>query len=244
MDNLKNRYHNAIRIFKNEGLHYILWLSFKELNRLIMNSIDYYYFRIFQSKKTFTIQDKKYEYFIHRYNGTWKCERAVEIPIIWEILNKYSGKNILEVGNVLSHYFHIEHDVLDKYEKGKDIINEDVIDYSPAKKYDLIVSISTLEHVVYDENPKDDLKILKAINNLKRMLNPNGQIIVTLPISFNQNMDRLVEEGKIIFNKSYFLKRTSEYTWKETNQKEVFESKFNYPYKLGNGLIIGFIYNN
>jgi hypothetical protein len=48
-------------------------------------------------------------------------------------VNKYVGRNVLEVGNVLSHYFPVHHDVLDKYEKAKGVINEDVVEFSPAK---------------------------------------------------------------------------------------------------------------
>ena len=65
-----------------------------------------------------------------------------------------SWKNIFEVGSVLSHYFPINHDVLDKYEKGHGVINQDVVDFKPHNKYDLIVSISTLEHVGFDDNTK------------------------------------------------------------------------------------------
>ena len=44
------------------------------------------------------------------------------------------------------------HDVLDKYEKGNNVINDDVVSFSTEVKYDLIVSVSTLEHVGWDEN--------------------------------------------------------------------------------------------
>jgi hypothetical protein len=37
--------------------------------------------------------------------------------------------------------------VLDKYEQAPGVINEDVVSFSPPQKYDLIVSVSTLEHV-------------------------------------------------------------------------------------------------
>jgi len=94
-------------------------------------------------------------------------ERAVEIPIIWHIVRENKGKRILEAGNVLSHYFRVDHDIVDKYERAEDVINEDVVNFQPSKKYDLIVSISTLGHVGWDENPKEPSKILKAIEHLK-----------------------------------------------------------------------------
>jgi hypothetical protein len=63
-----------------------------------------------------------------------------------EMVRKYQGTNILEIGNVLSNHVRFEHDVLDKYEFVKGIINEDVVDFRPEKRYDLIVSISTLDY--------------------------------------------------------------------------------------------------
>jgi cyclopropane fatty-acyl-phospholipid synthase-like methyltransferase len=35
------------------------------------------------------------------------------------------------------------------------MINEGVVDFHPSKRYDIIVSISTFEHIGLDEKPKD-----------------------------------------------------------------------------------------
>jgi cyclopropane fatty-acyl-phospholipid synthase-like methyltransferase len=51
------------------------------------------------------------------------------------------------------------------------VINEDVVNFKSKKKYDLIVSISTLEHVGWDEKP---MKIPRAIENLKTLITPQG----------------------------------------------------------------------
>ena len=45
---------------------------------------------------------------------------------------------------MLSYYFQVSHDILDKYEIVEGIINEDVVDYKSSKKYDLIISVLTL----------------------------------------------------------------------------------------------------
>ncbi|TAK16890.1 MAG: hypothetical protein EPO37_07710, partial [Nitrosarchaeum sp.] len=74
-------------------------------------------------------------------------ERSVEIPLAIDMLKKNNGKNILEIGNVTSNYCNIPHIVVDKYEKETNIINQDVIDFNSKAKFDLIISISTLEHV-------------------------------------------------------------------------------------------------
>lgn len=155
------------KVYKEKGLFYLICRSL----------IVIFYEQLFMFCKSklnrgFVFQGKKYKYFYHRYNRTWTNERAVEIPIIREIWKENKGKEVLEIGNVLSHYFSVNHDIVDKYEKAKSIINEDVVNLKPSKKYDLIISISTLEHVGFDEEPKEPEKILRAIENLKNLLSP------------------------------------------------------------------------
>lgn len=70
---------------------------------------------------------------------------------------------MLEVGNVLSHYFPIHHDIVDKYEVCPGVINQDIADFLPQEKYDLILSISTVEHVGWDEQPQEPTKLLQVI---------------------------------------------------------------------------------
>src|SRR4029079_3650023 len=120
---------------------------------------------------------------------------TVEIPIIWDIvrLSRERHERILEVGNVLSHRFATYHDVLDKYERIPGIINEDVISYKPENPYDLIVSISTMEHVGWDESPKEPSKILKGLENLINMLSDKGKIIMTVPLGYNSFLDNLLK---------------------------------------------------
>ena len=38
------------------------------------------------------------------------------------------------------------------------VINEDITYFQPNHKYDLIVSISTFEHIGFDEDPRDTVK--------------------------------------------------------------------------------------
>src|SRR5215207_4369431 len=98
---------------------------------------------------------------------TWRSERAVELPIAWRRVRRTDATSTLEIGNVLSNYFPVRHLVVDKYERVPGVINEDVVDFSPPGKYDLIVSISTLEHVGWDPpEPRDPLKLLRAVDNL------------------------------------------------------------------------------
>ena len=197
--------------------------------------------------KTFTFRGDTYRYFYHRYNTTWRNERSVEIPIIYRFVKERDEVTVLEVGNVLSHYFPVRHDIVDKHEHSPRVINQDIVDFHPQKKYDLIVSISTLEHVGWDElyagwdkGARDPTKALRAIENLKELLAPKGIMVVTFPIGYNPYLDRLLRDGKIPLTALFCLKRISkDNEWKEVSWSDVLDARFGSPFPNANGLIIG-----
>lgn len=197
------------------------------------------YHRIFRSARTFSFLGESYHYFYHKYNTTWKNERAVEIAIIWPIVKQYAPQRILELGNVLSHYFPVNHDIVDKDEKASNVINQDIVDFRPAKQYNLIVSISTLEHVGWD---KESVNILAAVENLIRCLAPRGKIVATLPLGYNPGLDRLLLEKKLPFTATYYLKRiNAENSWVQTEWANIQNIKYNCPFYGANGLLIGIV---
>ncbi len=231
-------------VSKEKGIYYVIRAGIRIIFNLLMNPFGYLHYKIFKSSRTFKFQKDTYNYFYHKYNSTWKNERAVEVPIIWEMVKKYHNhkQKILEVGNVLSHYFPVNHVILDKYEKADGVVNQDVIDFQPPKKYDLIVSISTLEHVGWDEKPREPMKILQAIENLEKCLVPGGKIVISLPLGSNFIMDKLLNDGKIQFTKMYCLKRISkDNKWIEIGWKDINNARYNYPFPKANGLVIGII---
>ena len=204
------------------------------------NLLYFIYCRKIRRHNTIFILGKTYRYF--DTFKTWHGERAVEIPIVMEMVRKYQGKNILEIGNVLSHHLKFEHDILDKYEIANGVTNEDVVDKS-EKKYELIVSISTLEHVGWDEEPRDYLKIPRALENLKTLITSRGgTVIITLPLGYNSALDQLLKDGIIRFSKQYNLVRISKGNeWKEASWEDVQGAKYNAPLPFANGLLIGII---
>jgi hypothetical protein len=221
---------------KDKGFFYIVLSGIN----LALQLPFYLYYKICRSSSKFELQGQTYYYFYaFKYNRTWKTERSIEIPIIREIIRLYQGKRILELGNVLSHYFPIQHDVLDKYEKTNGIINQDVVDFKPANNYDLIVSISTLEHVGWDETPRKPDKIVHAIRNLKSLLNYEGEMVVTMPLGYNFAMEELIKQGEIKFTELYYLKRTSLSRWVEVRYEDIRSVKYGHPYPSANGLLIG-----
>lgn len=209
-------------------------LNFELLERIKINfkrrgiiptiglGLEFFCYKLFRSRKTFNFLGKKYNYFYHWYNTAWKNERAVEVPIIWKIVKEYHERRILEVGNVLSHYFYVSHDIVDKYEKACGVINEDIIDFKPQKKYDLIVSISTLEHVGFNEPVREPRKFFYAIENLKNnCLAPSGKIVFTVTLGYNPEMEKCLSSDKVSLTKCYFLKRISS---KNNEWREIYDN--------------------
>ncbi|MBU3913364.1 MAG: hypothetical protein KKE50_04685 [Nanoarchaeota archaeon] len=202
------------RRFKKEGFFYlvVLW-------RVFVN----YIVRFFRND-TFVFQNKRYKYFYDAYNHTWANERAIEIPIILGELRK-SKVQFLEIGNVLGHYVDIPHEVIDKYDVSPGVINDDAATFQSKNKNSLIISISTLEHVGIDEEPKEQDKINLAIQNIIRNLKEGGKSIITVPIGYNCCLDKLIEEGKL-FSHRLFFKRRLFNVWKQCDWEDVKASKF------------------
>jgi len=205
------------------------------------NLLYFIYWRKIRRHNAILVQGKTYRYF--DTVKTWHGERAVEIPIMMGIVGKYRGKKILEIGNVLSHHVKLEHDILDKYETGKGVINKDIVDFKSEKKYDLIISISTLEHVGWDEKPRDDTKIPRAIDNMRTLISSGGgTIIITVPLGYNPTLDKLLKDGIIKFSRQYHLIRISKGNeWREASWEDVLAAKYNTPMPFANGLLIGII---
>jgi len=199
------------------GVRNYLW-RLKQRNKLIC----YWLVRLSSRASNFTFQGKSYRYFRHRYNATWRNERAVEIPIARSFLAGVSADKVLEIGNVLSHYGPVAHQVVDKYEQAQGVTNADVCDFKSEKSYELILSISTLEHVGWDEVPKDQSRVLRAFENLRSLLTPEGKLVVTIPLGYNPSLDRMIREGRIPFAEKVYLKRNSRRNiWNEVNADDV-----------------------
>jgi SAM-dependent methyltransferase len=198
--------------------------------------------KVLTPPRSFVFRGETYDYFYHPYNFTWGNERAVEIPIAWKFFSRSGQRSTLEVGNVLSHYFSHIHDVVDKYEKATGVLNVDIVDFHPTKKYDLIVSISTMEHVGWDEAPRDPEKIWCGFEVLYRLLAPGGALIVTLPIGHHTEFDRRVDDDASLFTQKYYLKRVSmNNRWEEVEYENVKDARYNKAFSTATAVFIGII---
>lgn len=192
------------------------------------------------SNAGFQLNGRSYKYFCSLFNFTFRTERAVEIPIALDYVKRARKEEILEVGNVLNHYYKFKHDVVDKYEKSEGAINRDIVEYKTDKKYSLIISISTLEHIGFDEEPKDKNKVLAAVENMKSLLADNGVMLVTFPWGYNKDLDNSLVARKLEFNAIYFLKRVSKNNdWVQVEFDGMKNCEFGRPYPYGNAIVVG-----
>jgi SAM-dependent methyltransferase len=143
--------------------------------------------------ETFTYHGVELPYFWHLYNLTMMNERAVEIAIAHHWLDNPVGRDDgghgLEVGNVLGHYAHRFHTVIDRdepaewYQRDQWVINADILDLQwpdGPKTFPWVLSISTVEHT---EDP------VKAIEVLKDLVAPGGKLLVTFPMGVRGELD-------------------------------------------------------
>jgi len=225
----KSIFKKVINTYKNEKLLKLI----KKVYTYVVFKVNYVIFN-----RYFKVDEKKYRYFINIYNAV-VGERVVEIPFAIDFLkkNKYEEKRVLEVGNVLSHYFKFKHEIIDKYEKESFVDNVDIVDFNPNKKYDIIISISTIEHIGFDEPIKEVGKSEKAIKKIIDLLDDKGIALITVPLKYNAEIDSIVKNNKIEFSKKYFLMRYSKYNlWKQTNIEEAMKCVYGSKYPAANSI--------
>lgn len=146
--------------------------------------------------KTFSLWGHPSRYFLHRYNTTWRNERAIEMAAVESFLTDNPDGTLLEFGHVIQHYGIGAPDlIVDLYEKGDRVMNVDIVDLSLPTTFDRIVSISTIEHVGWDEWPRSESKAREALERLTSLLSPDGKMFITAPTGFNPHLDEIVKAG-------------------------------------------------
>lgn len=152
--------------------------------------------RLAMAEKSFDLWGTDTKYFLHKYNTTWRNERAVELAAATAFLAENQGGPFLEFGNVLEHYGFRQPDVVvDLYEKGPRITNVDIVDFASEKKFKVMVSISTIEHVGWDERPRSAEKTAMALDRLVSHLTNDGKMFITAPTGHNPYLDAMIRDG-------------------------------------------------
>ena len=192
--------------------------------------------------ETFEFAGRQLPYFRHHYNRAWTNERSVELALAFDFLERNDRGRILEVGHVLAHHGRGGHDVVDKYEQSPGVVNVDIVDFTPDARYDVIVSISTLEHVGFDERPREPDKTLRAYRRLREVLAPGGAMLLTCPMGYNPHLDEFIRDGRLDFPEIHYLRRVSkENHWAEVDLAEVKDARYGEPFRNANAVFVGIV---
>lgn len=142
------------------------------------------------------------------YNAARTNERAVEVPIALDWIRGRAGLG-LEVGNVLHHYAPDGRwGCIDRDERAVGVTNLDILDFHPTERYDWIVSLSTVEHIGWDDVPRDPDKALAAVAHLRGLLAPAGRLLLSFPSGHHPGLDDAVAAGVLAPADSVFMVRT------------------------------------
>jgi SAM-dependent methyltransferase len=191
------------------------------------------------SRRAFRFDGADYRYLYHRHGFTWLNERAVEVPIVARTVAEARGRRVLEVGNVLAHYGHGGHPVVDKYERAPGVLNVDALDYAPSERYDLVVSVSTLEHIGWDEAVREPSRAERSVAALARHLRPGGTMLVTLPVGYHPVLDEAIRAGRVEFTTLRALRRTGRTTWEQAEPAEVWHMPYDQLLCAANAILVG-----
>jgi hypothetical protein len=196
--------------------------------------------------KRFEVGEVQIKY-VYNTADAANTERCVEIPFAKYFLTTHikDDTKILEIGNVLGYYgVSIKRKIIDKYERnGEGIINSDIVDYDTAEKFDIIISISTIEHIGYDEPVKEQGKSRKALLKIMDLINNGGWALISVPLGYNPEIDDIVYNDLMKFSECYFLKRTSILNrWTTTTRDDALKCKYWEKYPAANSVAF-LIYN-
>jgi SAM-dependent methyltransferase len=177
----------------------------------------------------FWFAGEEHAYLYHRHKFTWLTERAVEVPIAGAIVERHRGARVLEVGNVLSHYRDVDHTVVDKYERAPGVINRDVLDLGDLGEFDLVLAVSTLEHVGRDEQPRDPEKAVRAVDALRELLAPEGRLVMTVPVGYHEGLDAALRDGRLATTRLRALRRERLGPhWREVPAEQAWEASYDF----------------
>jgi hypothetical protein len=76
---------------------------------------------------------------------------------------------------------------------------------------------------------------------MKSLLNPQGEIYITLPIGENPHLNNYLYEGRLQFDKQYNFIRVDRTEWRQTEWQNIAFAQHNKPFRFGNAMVIGYI---
>lgn len=193
--------------------------------------------RATRNNARFTFGGRELPYFVAMFNQTWVNERCVELAIVEAEMP--SDGRILEIGNVWAHYKKHGHVVVDKYEVAEGVRNIDIVAIPDEVRYDFIFSVSTLEHVGWDEDPREPGKFAQAYKKVRSLLAPGGTAIVTFSVGWNGWLDDALRDGDIEAERiDWYLRVGRNCDWKLSDRDTVLGQRYGEPFNNANGLVV------
>lgn len=173
-------------------------------------------------------------------NWLWRHERCIELGLGRYAVALRRPEDVLEVGNVLSSAGHFGHTVVDKYEKAPGVINEDIVDFTPGRRYGLVVCVSTLEHIGWDEEPQDPEKARVALRNISDLVTERGDMLVTIPVGYHRRLeDHCVSTDAPFDDVCLLVKQSRLARWQPQPIEARNGIRYGAPYACGNAIIVG-----
>jgi hypothetical protein len=165
----------------------------------------------------------------------WRYERSVEVPLALDAYRRHDPADVLEVGNVLHLYGARRHTVVDKYEIAPGVMNEDIVEFRPGRRYSLVVTVSTLEHVGWDEDPIDADKAAAALEVVSEL---GDALFATIPVGYHRAFEDVFVSGPFE-DVTLMVRRSRLGRWEQRPVGERTSVRFGQPYTAGNGVLIG-----
>lgn len=108
----------------------------------------------------------------------------------------------------------------------------DVVDYVADSPRGWIVAVSTLEHVGWDEDPREPAKLTTAVAHLRDQLASDGRMLITAPRGYNPFLDEAIASGSLAPTHESFLTRSGPGgAWREHSRDEALATPARYDLK-------------
>jgi hypothetical protein len=148
------------------------------------------------------------------YNAAATNERTIELPLGKYFIDKFKN-NIIEVGAVTPYYYECKHKVYDLHDPYKNCIRKDFSMCDIFYKNENVLSISTLEHIGFNDYSKQHGRYLKnrwceGFEILKKIVAYSKNYLLTIPIGYNPILDENIKQ----FDTKYIIcKRIDNNEW-------------------------------
>jgi len=119
--------------------------------------------------------------------------------------------------------------VVDKYEQSPGIHSIDFLEFHLPKLFDGFISVSTLEHIGWDEEPREIDKVKYCIEKIRECVTSTRRVFVSFPLGYNDYLDGLVRNKELPFEKTASLVRVDEdQNWKEVELHQALKPEYRY----------------